>query len=459
MKNKLYISLLAACAVGLSSCERDIDNFMVDDTIGLINGGLVEAEVYTGLDDPYKVYAIKAGKGFQSASVSIAVDDQVLADYNATAATQLSALPADCYTITVSSLQFSKDDYKKPFEISWNRDRLAEVLAENANVAIPLHMTVAEGINVDEKRLSTLIKPVLETPRVELAKYGLVTGLMPTRRSAEEEVIYMDVNANFIAQQDIDVTFTIDPTLVTEYNEAHGTEYKVLPEDAYRFDLEGWSIKKYMSTSRFNFTFIRTALIPENGPSLFGTYVLPIRLSNLSSSNLNEEKSYILYTIDVVAAKIEKTKWSIVDCNSNIADDPDATTSKGDFGPENLIDGTTSKAWRSIWTVTTELPYEITIDFGQERSLYKVGFDIPTGANRRYANSKAGYIEASTDGENWTKIADWTAPNKNQASNEFEVVPTKAQYMKFVITEVFGTLSGVKNPNATSIAEINVWGE
>lgn len=459
MKNKLYISLLAACVAGLSSCESDIDNYMVDDTMGLINGGLVEAEVYTGLDDPYKVYAIKAGKGFQSATVSIAVDDQVLADYNATAATQLSALPSDCYSITVSTLQFGKDDYKKPFEISWNRERLAEVLAENANVAIPLHMTVSEGINVDENRLSTLIKPSLETPKVELSKYGLVTGLMPTRRSAVEEDVYMEVKANFIAQQDIDYKFTIDPTLVTEYNEAHGTEYKVLPEDAYRFDLEGWSIKKYMSNSRFKFTVVRTALIPEDGPSLFGTYVLPIRLSSLSSSNIDEEKSYIMYTVDVVASQIDKTKWTIVDCNSNIADDPNETTAKGDYGPENLIDGTTAKAWRSIWTVETQLPYEITIDFGQERSLYKVGFEIPTGANRRYSNSKAGYVEVSEDGTTWRKIADWTAPTKNTASVEFEVEPAKAQYMKFVVTEVFGNVTGVSNPNATSIAEINAWGE
>lgn len=460
MKNKFYISLLAACVAGLSSCESDIDNFMVDDTIGLNKSGLVEAEVYTGLDDPYKVYVIKAGKGFQNAEVTLAVDDAVLTEYNQANGTQFTALAADCYTVTVNKLSFGNEDYRKYFEIKWDRDRLAQALEQDPNVVIPMKMSVAEtGIQVDENRLTILVHPVITTPKIGIKKSGLITGLMPTRSSAIEEEVYMEVVSNFIAQQDIDYSFEIDPSMVETYNLENGTNYKLLPEEAYSFKLDGWSIKKFMNNSRFHFTFKRGALIPEDGPSLFGTYLLPFKLKSVSSSNIDQDNVVVLYTVDVVATKIDKAKWTIVDCNSNIADDPDPNTAKGDYGPENLIDGTSTKAWRSVWTVHQDLPYLITIDLGVNRDLYKIGFEAPTSANRRYSNSKAGYVEASLDGETWTKIADWTCANKNLAAVEFEVTPTTARFIRFAVTEVFGKVSGAKNDNATSIAEINAWGE
>ena len=106
MKNNLYISLFAASAMAFASCESDIDNYMVDDTVGFLNSGVVETEVYLGTDDVTDVYAIKSGKGFQSADVSIKVDAEVLEEYNALTSTKvkLAELPADCYSIAVSSL-------------------------------------------------------------------------------------------------------------------------------------------------------------------------------------------------------------------------------------------------------------------------------------------------------------------------------------------------------------------
>lgn len=459
---------------GLASCSSDIDNFMVDDTIGLLRPGLVEANVYTGLDDPYKVYAIKAGKGFQSVDVKIAVDDQVITDYNAEidakleadpsakVAAKLTALPADCYSISVSSLGFSKEDYKLPFEIKWNRDRLAEVLAEDANVAIPLRMTVGESdINVDKNRLTTMIKPVLEVPHIglEAKSTGLIKGFQPTRKSAAEQDVYMKVEANFIAQQDIEYTLEVDPTLVDEYNEAHGTDYQMLPEDAYRTEFEGLTIKKYMSDSRFKFTIVRTALIPDNAPSKFGNYLLPIRLTALSSSNIDNDHNYVLYPVEVVSAEIDKRQWSIVDCNSNIAEDPDETTAKGAYGPEKLIDGLTNTVWHSIWTVEQDLPYIFTIDLGAKVSVFKLEYKSPTGGEKKNSNTKSGYVEGSLDGETWTKFGTWEAPNKNAATVNVDIEATSVRYIRFYITEVFGTISKVNNPNATAMAEINVYGE
>lgn len=164
MKHNLYIGLFA-CAIALTACDSAINNFMVDDTVALLTPGLVKESVYLGLDNPTEVYVLKSGKGFSGANVSISVDNEVLATYNATVDKPIAAMPEDCYTITVSSLSLSPDDYQLPFRISWNRDRLAAVLADNPNVGIPLRLKVgSEGVNVNEDRLTTIIQPVIDIP-------------------------------------------------------------------------------------------------------------------------------------------------------------------------------------------------------------------------------------------------------------------------------------------------------
>ena len=365
MKNKLYISLLAASALAFNSCESDINNFMVDDTVGLLNSGLVTTEVYLGVDDPTKVYAIKAGKGFQDAQVSIKVDNSVLTEYNelSTTAVKLDELPADCYSITVSSVTLTSDDYRVPFEISWNRDRLSEVLAQNPNVGLPLRMIVDSDAAIATDRLTTIIKPTLETPYVsfdmsKLDKNGVFKAVSPTRDQVYESELYFKVTSNFIAQRDIEYTLEIDETLIAEYNEANGTSYKLLPAEAYKLELTGNEIKQYLSEDMFKMYFYRSALVPDNAPSNFGDFMLPIRIKSVSSSYVDPVNCKLLYAVSVVPMTVEKSKWSIVECNSDVNDDPESTDSeKATNGADALIDGTTSKWWRSIYRTAQDLPY------------------------------------------------------------------------------------------------------
>lgn len=464
MKNKLYISLFAAAAVAFSACHNDLDMYMVDDTVGLLKSGLVDAQVYTGVDNPTKVFAIKAGKGRQTAEVSIAVDPSVLTEYNelSTTVTPLKQIPADCYTISVSQLTLTNDDYRMPFEISWKQDRLAEALADDPSMVLPLRMTVTSTGDVDEDRLTILIHPVLETPLVGFARSGLVKGSVnATRSGVAEQKVFFDIDANFIAQQDINYTLEIDNSLIDQYNADNNTNYRPFPEGSIKLNLEG-KINEYLSSSKFDLIFVRTELVPDNAPSNFGNFMLPIRLKSLSSSNIDPDNDVILYTVSVEAMKVDKAKWSVVECNSDINNDPDATDAeKANNGPDALIDGTTSKWWRSIYRTQQDLPYYAVIDLGRLTAVAKVGFEIPASSNKRYANSKAGYVEVSRDGENWVNIGTWTSPSAATQSVEFNVTPTTARYMKFVIEEVFKSAASgaIKNTNATAIGELHVWGE
>ena len=93
MKKISYLSIFAAFGIAFTSCESAINNYMVDDTVALLTPGLVQTNVYLGLDDPTEVYVLKSGKGFQGADVSIAVDEVVLSTYNSTASQQITHIP------------------------------------------------------------------------------------------------------------------------------------------------------------------------------------------------------------------------------------------------------------------------------------------------------------------------------------------------------------------------------
>lgn len=461
MKTQLYLSILAAAAMGLSSCQDDANNFMVDDTIGLLNGGLVEVEVYDGVEDPLNFYAIKAGKGFQNADVTLAVDNDVLIAYNEANATQYEALPAECYSISIPTLNFTKDDYRKSFQIKWDRAALKSALEANANFVIPVRMNVAEtGVNVDESRLTALIHPSVEIPTLGLNIYGFTTGLTPTRRSAIEEDVYFEVQSNFIAQNDIDIKFTVDPTLVAEYNEANGTSFEVIPDDAIRFETEGWTLKKYLNSTRIKFTFVREALIPEEGSSKFGSYMIPLRVTSAKTGNVDynfrEGEDYMLYTVNVVAAEIEKTGWTIHSYSdqASIANDPDANVAKGNYPLENLIDGATSTVWRSVWSVKPELPCEVVIDLGQERDIFKLRLNNGATAYRQYNGVKAGTYSVSLDGESFTEVGNFSFAAISTAQSEAEVGPCRGRYVKLTFTEM---LANAKN--GLQLAEFSAWGE
>lgn len=463
MKNKLYISLFAAAAFGFASCESDIDNYMVDDTVGFLTSGLVETEVYPGVDATFEIYAIKAGKGFNSATASIVVDPEVITEYNALSTTKqaVSELPADCYTIKVASVTLTNDDYRMPFVIDWNVDKLEAALAADPYQVVPLRMSVETTGKIAENRLTALVQPAVAQPYIELSQNGMFTGVEPTRASLPEEDIYFNVNANFIAPEDIVYNVVVDPSLLDAYNESHSSSYKLLPEEAYVLETSG-TIKQHLSNDMFKMTFKRTALIPEDGPSMFGDYVLPIRLTSESDSHFNPEKDYVLYRISVKAVEISKAKWQVIECNATLDDEP--TVSDKDrqtWGVDKLIDGDKASFWRTPFSTEQTLPYYFVIDLGQDRDLQKLEASIPsTRADKPYGNNKAGYVEISTDNETWTKVADWTCASNANFTVELE--PCTARYVKFVITDVISTANTVKSVNChngTAISEITLWGE
>lgn len=452
MKKQIYLSLLVAAGLSaFSSCKNDLDYGMVNDTVGFLNEGVATTTIYTGFNDPTKVFVIKAGKGYQSADLNISVDNAILDEYNLTAETPLSPIPADCYSIEATSIEMTSEDYRVPFIINWNTEALEAALEADPNIAIALKLNASgTDLKVDEKRVETIIKPVMAYPLIQLLDKDSHTGTMinmapePSRNTPTVQDLFLTLSTNFICQSDLNVKVEVDAQALADYNEANGTEYEILPADAYSYD-PNWTISEYLTSARVKFRFFREALIPTSGSSKYGDYILPLRLTTASYGNIDPDNSLILYHIPVTAVQISKAKWTI-DCNYNTENEECAD-------PKTLLDDDRATFWKSTATDASVMPYIFTIDFGQERSLFKVGYEIPSSNNRKLANNKAGYVESSMDGETWTKIADWEAPSVSTTPFEFTVTPTIARYMRFVITE---TDNGKPD---TAIATIYALGE
>lgn len=453
----LLVTSLLMC---ITSCTNDLDTNMVNDTIGLLNPNLVVTTVYPGVDEVSDIQVIKSGKGMVDAQVSLDVDESVLAKYNEENGTSYALMPSDCYTLILKQLSFSASDYQKAFTLQWNIEKLQSLLAQSTHYVVPLLMSVnSAGVDVDEGRLSTLLLPSLEAPSLSLENSGLFDGIMPTVNDEEDQEVYVKVRANFSNQTDMTYEVAVDPQLLLDYNGKNGTNFQILPENAYKLTSTRWTLPALVNESFFSFTFKNSALMQDKNNILFGDYVLPLKLVSSSTCDVNQSASFILYKISFQPSLIDKNGWTVLDYNTCSKEDEIAWVAALDWGPEKTIDGNPVTFWGSRWTTPKPLPYYFVYDMAAEHKVYKIGFDNPTGADAWRGNAKAGYVEYSVDNKNWTRLVDWITPNQAARSISMNVSTAEARYIRFVITEAYDSGLFASGGSQMNIAEFYVWGE
>ena len=65
-----------------------------------------------------------------------------------------------------------------------------------------------------------------------------VTDFMPTFGDLNERELFVKIRTNYSNDEDISFQIEVDPQLVIDYNTAHGTAYKMLPESSFTVDKE-----------------------------------------------------------------------------------------------------------------------------------------------------------------------------------------------------------------------------
>lgn len=457
MKKNIFQLLAIVFLLSFHSCQDDQNIFIVDDNIGLLHPDKTEAKVYLSGDIPYHVYVIKSGTGKGKASVSISISEEILSNYNEENGTSYELLPTDCYNITQKTIDFGSTDYRKSFEIDWNIDALSSLDA--SLYAIPVQINIENSnVNISEERLTTIIIPQIVKPALGFTISGLYSPpLYPTIYEMDDREIYIPVETNYPSDTNVEFEIEVDPSLIDEYNTQNSTSYQMLPEEAFSLEKNKWSISGNLNEGFVKILYKNKALIPEPGNYLFGNYAIPLRISSVSKYDVAENSSYILYPITFQPSKIDKKEWKIIDYNSSSKDDEIAWIANLDWGVEKLIDGNLNTFWGSRWTTPKPLPYYFVIDMAKEYTLFRMAYENPIGAEAWRGDAKAGHIEVSLDNENWTKVAEWSAPDRATRTITFDIPapsPT-ARYVRFVVTDAFTPLGGGSQMN---IAELDIWG-
>lgn len=474
--NKLQSLLVVAVAFAGASCSQDNNLNMVPDSLYLNNAGLNTVTIIEGegINTPTEVVVVKAGKGFTGANVTLKVDESLLegkyseGDY--------IALPNDCYSFDVTSLEFGKDDYLKSFKITWDYNKLSayldEALEDDFEYVIPLQLVnnTASTIELKADRSDMILIPTINEGVVmftsEINAAGIFVGEMPVVGKLEDFVAYFPVETNFVPSDDFKYTIEVDESYVAEFNQEYGTSYDVLPAEFYTFESMEWTFPAKQKLGYCKMVLHENKLQPNESTFLFGSYMLPIRLKSVSQGKVDESASIIPYVMDFNPIEIDRANWTVEACNSLGKDDPDAINAQQmlTHTAESMLDGKPSTYWSSTFSQDGinlyPLPYVIDFYMDGTYRLIRLALENPTGkaavVNR--GTFKKGHFECSLDGKVWVPLGESFEGELGQEIIQVEVPITRASYIRLVIEDVYEWGTGSKRVHgACSIAEIRAW--
>jgi hypothetical protein len=188
--------------------------------------------------------------------------------------------------------------------------------------------------------------------------------------------VYANYAGILSLDQDVKVTFKVDPALVDVYNAGAGTSYRMMPEGSYSTDVLEATIKKGESTS--------SPLSVSVDSGLFGgvgTYVLPLHIESVNPGiAVNDElrTAYLFFSAYYDSnpfTNIDRSDWTVVGFSSESPEDGSYATC--------AIDGDNNTIWHTHWanSVRPGPPHHIDVDLGKTETVH--GFAIRA---RTYTN-------------------------------------------------------------------------
>jgi hypothetical protein len=278
-------------------------NNMAEDKVYLVKPGFNQQEVFTWSDFTYDLFVIKSGMGQQGTELELRVDEPALTAYNAAHATNYKLLPAQYYTIKTERLALGKNDYRQPFKITFDAQAIATLQATSGtDYLVPFAAkVVGDSMKLGvTKNMVSLIHPIAKEPFIQFSTTGLLPNkIVMDRTSASEPWFYSYAETNYPNTWDLTYTLEVDPALLTAYNAANKTSYKLLPATAYSIEEASLKIRSESNRQDFRFKIFKDKLKDANGQNLSGEFVLPIRIKTVSQNKINAAQSTQLIPVVV----------------------------------------------------------------------------------------------------------------------------------------------------------------
>ena len=445
-KTIYYLSLLAGCLMTLGACEGseyDLENQIPEKfhkILYLNTSGKQEVTLYnTEENNIYSFSVIKAGSD-QTSTAAVTINtltqEEVDSKYSELEGVNYKVISPNAYSFDKFQLDFSADERYKLVNISLNPREVLAALENDPSAIWVLPIQVSsqtDSINANKDQLFLQLKEVIMPSigfnnsyvNVKAYTYGLISKI------SEKVPFKLDTNNKW----DIECGFVVDNEYITQYNNANGTIFQMLPENPSSFT---------SSMTLPNGTTETTLPVEVEGSQLQpGDYMLPIRINSASQFEISSTNAIYPMAIRIMGEQLDRTEWTAEANTEELVGEV-----QNNSGPvECLLDGNLQTFWHSQWqNGSHELPHEVIIDTQKEYTFTQFALVQREGSN--YV--KAGNLQISSDKKNWETVGNFSLKQESGAQ-VFGVTPTKGRYFKVLITESY-------NGNNSALAEVYAYG-
>lgn len=247
---------------------------------------------------------------------------------------------------------------------------------------------------------------------------------------------------------DIPVTFTVNPAEVDNFNAANKTAYAILPEGSYTLSgLNATILQGSLSTAPLTLSFKTKG---DGAMRVLKTYVLPVSIAN-TSVKVNEALRTTYYVVTAQPdfnnyPNYNRAEWTILNFSSQEATGEGANNGRAIFA----LDGSTDTYWHTQYRGAAPLPpHYLTIDMGTTKTLHGLSFvgRQSTGAGKPNEVN----VRISLDNVTWTDAGTFNLQNVQTIQKVF--LPEgfqNARYFKVTVNSSFSN-------TYTQIAELNAF--
>ncbi len=220
---KKTIFSICALALCLTACEDYRDKYIVDDSVYLRSADETLVVEYSVYDAVNRIGVIKAGKGFESCSVELGIDNSLVGDYNYENGTDFVPLPKSLYNaseIDGKIFTIAANEARVMVEVKWDpAEMVSEMSSTPDKYVIPVYIKNASVGIQDAKRL-LLVRPIMAT----LAPRAL-SNPVTCKESSTATVKLGLVLSSAINTKDVTVKLAFTPRAFT----SGGKDYAAAP--------------------------------------------------------------------------------------------------------------------------------------------------------------------------------------------------------------------------------------
>ena len=304
---KKAMILLGVLAIFATACDDYRDDYLPDDSVYLRSADATLIMEYSVYDAVNRIGVIKAGKGFEGCSVTLAIDNSLVGDYNYENSTDYVPLPKSLYNASAidgKTLTFAAKDTRAMVDIVWDpAEMVAEMSSTPDKYVIPICIKSAT-VDIQEAKKVLLVRPIMAT----LAPRATANPVTCKENNTATVKLGLVLSAP-IDTKDVTVKLAFSPRAFTE----GGKDYAAAPNGSVKLRKESAVIPAGVSEIDFQVDLDMNGVTADYvGGDITITGVEVRKTSNTDKARADESADEVInflpVTVNSMAILVKKTK-------------------------------------------------------------------------------------------------------------------------------------------------------